>query len=169
MDDPENTRLREAPASRFEAQQHAFDLEAAADALAREVGAGQAGRRQETLYKHGTTTIALFLFGHLTHLSPHRTNGTVVIQVLRGRLRVTAEKQEHDLGAGHLLVLAAGVEHNVAAFEESAMLLTVHLDSIPAGAAARPASEPRASERAASAALARALSRWENEGGHADR
>jgi len=127
MDDPENTRLREAPASRFEAQQHAFDLEAAADALAREVGAGQAGRRQETLYKHGTTTIALFLFGHLTHLSPHRTNGTVVIQVLRGRLRVTAEKQEHDLGAGHLLVLAAGVEHNVVAVEESVMLLTVHL------------------------------------------
>jgi len=169
MDGPEHTRLREAPASRFGAPQHVFDLEAVAATLAREVNAGEAGRRQETLYKHGTTTIALFCFGHLTRLAPHRAKGTVVIHVLRGRLRVTAEAQEHDLGAGRLLVLAAGIEHGVVADEESVMLLTVHLDSIPAGAAARPASEPRASERGASAALERALSRWENEGGHADR
>lgn len=172
MDGPEHTRLREAPASRFGAPQHVFDLEAVAATLAREVNAGEAGRRQETLYKHGTTTIALFCFGHLTRLAPHRAKGTVVIHVLRGRLRVTAEAQEHDLGAGHLLVLASGVEHGVVAYEESVMLLTVHLDPVAAGVAAPPVSEMPASDQAASARaapamLARALDRWENEGGHA--
>jgi len=175
MDDPEHVwkRLRQDSHSRFTSPQSAFDLEAVAGALAQEVGAGEAGRRQVTLYKHSATTIALFLFGHLTHLPPHRTNGTVVIHVLRGRLRVTAESQEHDLGAGQLLVLAAGVEHNVAAFEESAMLLTVHRDPVAAGVAAPPASERATAERAASerstpAMLARALDRWDNEGGHPD-
>lgn len=132
MDHPEHSRerLREDPASRFKSPQHVFDLEAVAGVLANEVEAGQAGRRQATLYKHGLTTIALFLFGRLTHMPAHRTKGTVVIHVLKGRLHVTAEEQEHDLGVGQVLVLASGVEHNVAAVEESAMLLTVHLDSV---------------------------------------
>jgi quercetin dioxygenase-like cupin family protein len=47
---------------------------------------------------------------------------------------VTAEGHVHDLHAGHLLVLAPGVEHDVFARAESHMLLTVHLD---AGAANR--------------------------------
>jgi len=143
MDDTEHAwkRTREAPASRFEAPQHVFDLEAVALVLAKEPGTGETVRRQETLYKHGATTIALFLFGQLTHLPPHRTNGTVVIHVLRGRMRVTAEREEHDLGSGQLLVLAAGVEHNVVAVEESVMLLTVHLDPITAGVVATPTSE----------------------------
>ena len=139
MDELEFTRLREAPATRFETPQHVFDLEAVAVGLSQEVGTGESGRRQITLYKHGATTIAVFLFGRLTHLSPHRTNGTVVINVLRGRLRVTAEREEHDLGAGQLLVLAAGVEHNVVAVEESVMLLTVHLAGVAAGVAEPPA------------------------------
>jgi|GEM_PF-931823 len=172
MDDTDHVwkRLREDAHFRFKSPQHSFDLEATAVALAQEVGAGKAGRRQETLYKHGATTIALFLFGYLTHMPPHRTNGTVVIHVLRGRLRLTAEKQEHDLRAGQMLVLAAGVEHNVAALEESAMLLTVHLDHVAAGAIATSASEQPITERAApdfagAATLVRAISRWDNEGG----
>ncbi len=172
MNDPEPKRLREPPASRFEAIQHVFDLQAVAAILAKEPNAGEAGRRQETLYKRGTTTIALFRFGHLTRLAPHRTKGIVAIHVLSGRLRITTEAQEHDLGAGHLLVLASGVEHGVVAYEESVMLLTVHLDPVAAGVAAPPVSEMPASDQAASARaapamLARALDRWENEGGHA--
>ena len=173
MDDPEQTRLRKAPASRFEATRHVFDLEAVAVALAHEVNAGEAGRRQQTLYKHGETTIALFRFDRLTNLAPHRANGTVAIHVLSGRLRVTTEAQEYYLGAGRLLVLAAGVQHGVVADEESVMLLTVHLNPVAAGIAAPPASEMPASdratsERAAPAMLAQTLDRWNNEGGHAD-
>ncbi len=172
IDDPKHTRICEAPASRFEVPQHVLDLKAVAAALSHEVNAGEAGRRQETLYKHGTTTIVLFRFGHLTRLAPHRAKGAVAIHVLNGRFRVTTEAQEHDLGAGCLRVLAAGVEHGVVADEKSVLLLTVHLDPVATGVAAPPASEMPASDRAASeraapAMLVRALARWENEGGYA--
>jgi len=125
---PESERLRQHPTQRFAASQHQYDLRDVTAKLRKEFEVGQAGHRQETLYKHGPTTVALFLFGHLTHLPPHRTKGVVTIHVLEGHLQVTAEGQAHDLHAGHLLVLAPGVEHDVVAREESRMLLTVHLD-----------------------------------------
>lgn len=131
---PDSERLRQHPSERFAASQHQYDLHEVATRLGGEFEAGQAGHRQETLYKHGATTVALFLFGHLTRLPPHRTKGVVVIQVLEGHIQVTAEGQVHDLHAGHLLVLAPGVEHDVLARVESRMLLTVHLH---AGAANR--------------------------------
>ncbi len=165
MAEQSHERLREHPSTRFAAPQHRFDLAAVAGVLSKEAQAGESGHRQETLYKHGGTTVALFLFTHLSHLRPHRTKGTVVIQVLKGHLRITAESQTHDLRAGHLLVLAAGIEHGIVAREESTMLLTVHLnpsannppDRAAAAAPAAIAMEP---------ALRRALARWENEGGH---
>ncbi|MCC6678910.1 MAG: AraC family ligand binding domain-containing protein [Phycisphaerales bacterium] len=126
---PQSERLRQHPAERFAASQHRYDLNEVATRLGGELEAGQAGHRQETLYKRGPTTMALFLFGHLTRLPPHRTKGVVVIQVLEGHIQVTADGQAHDLHAGHLLVLAPEVEHDVLARVVSRMLLTVHLDA----------------------------------------
>lgn len=129
MEHPPSERLREHPEPRFAAPQHAFDLEAVAAHLQQEFQAGEEGHRQETLYKHGSTTAAFFVFGHLTRLPPHRTEGVVMIHVLKGYLQVTAEGLVHDLRAGRLLVLAPGVEHNLVAYEESQMLLTVCLEA----------------------------------------
>ena len=125
---PESERLRQHPRDRFVAPQHPYDLDEVTAKLRQELEAGQAGHRQETLYKHGSTTVALFLFGHLTGLPAHRTKGVVMIQALEGHIQITAEGQVHDLHAGHLLVLAPGVEHDVSARTVSRMLLTVHLD-----------------------------------------
>jgi quercetin dioxygenase-like cupin family protein len=121
-------RLRAHPESRFAAPHHLLDLAAKAERLKRESPAGEEGHRQETLYKHGGTTVALFVFERLTHLPPHCARGVVLIQVLRGHLGVAAGTDAHDLHTGHFLALAPGVEHNVVAYEESEMLLTVHLD-----------------------------------------
>ena len=121
-------RLRQHPESRFAAMQHSFNLDEVAARLKQELEAGEAGHRQETLYKRGPMSVSLFLFGHLTRLAPHRAKGVVTIQVLKGHLQVKAEGQVHDLPAGHLLLLASGVEHDVAAQLESQMLLTVCLD-----------------------------------------
>jgi quercetin dioxygenase-like cupin family protein len=49
------------------------------------------------------------------------------MHVLRGRLKITVEEQVHELQGGQMLVLAPGMEHSVAAEEESEMLLTVRL------------------------------------------
>jgi quercetin dioxygenase-like cupin family protein len=134
MNEPQTDRLRQHPEPRFAASQHQFDLEQVASRLQQEPEAGESGRRQETLYKRGPITVSLFVFGHLTRLAPHRTKGVVTIQVLKGRLEVTAEGESHDLRGGSLLILAPGVQHDVVAREESRMLLTVNLDAA-AGAA----------------------------------
>jgi len=129
MEEQKPERLRQNPEPRFAAPQHAFNLEEVAARLKKELHAGEAGHRQETLYKRGPTSVSLFLFGHLTRLAPHRAKGVVTIHVLKGHLQVTAEGHANDLHAGHVLVLAPGVEHDVVAREESQMLLTVCLDT----------------------------------------
>jgi mannose-6-phosphate isomerase-like protein (cupin superfamily) len=128
MEDQKSERLRQHPEPRFAGPQHAFDLEAVAARLKQEINAGEAGHRQETLYKMGLTSVSFFLFGHLSRLDSHHAKGVVVIQVLKGHLEVTAEGRANRLRAGHLLVLAPGVEHDVVAREESEMLLTVHMN-----------------------------------------
>ena len=130
MEDQKHGRLRQHPEPRFAAPQHAFDLDSLAATLKQELQAGEAGHRQEMLYKRGPTSVSLFLFGHLTRLAPHRAKGVVTIHVVDGHLQVRAEGQVHDLHTGHLLVLAPGVEHDVVARQESRMLLTVHLDAV---------------------------------------
>ena len=129
MADQQSERLRQHPEPRFAAPWHQFNLDEVAAKLKLEFNAGEAGHRQETLYKRGPTSVSLFLFSRLTHLPPHRVNGVVTIHVLKGRLEVTAEGQAHDLQAGTLLVLAPDVQHDVEAREESQMLLTVNLET----------------------------------------
>jgi quercetin dioxygenase-like cupin family protein len=130
---PESQRLRQHPRDRFAAPQHHYDLDEVAAKLKQELEAGQAGHRQQTLYKHGPTTVALYLFGHLTRLPPHRAQGVVIMHLLEGHVQVKAgggaESEAHDLHTGQLLVLAPGVEHDVVAMMESRMLLTVCLDA----------------------------------------
>ena len=129
MEVEKSDRLREHPDQRFAAPQHQFDLAAVAARLGQELEAGEAGHRQEMLYKNGPTSMSLFLFGHLSRLPPHRTKGVVIIQVLKGHLRVMAEGQSHDLRAGSVLILAKGIQHDVVAQQESEMLLTVSLQT----------------------------------------
>ena len=126
-DAPNDARLRPHPETRFAPEQIEIDLNATAARLRAEPQAGERGHRQETLYRHGGLTIALFLFERFTQLPPHRATGVVNMHVLRGRLKITAERQVHQLRSGQMLVLAPGTEHAVAADEESEMLLTVRL------------------------------------------
>ncbi len=122
-----DTRLRPHPESRFAPPQLEIDLNATAARLRSEAPAGEAGHRQETLYKDGGLTIALFAFERFTGLPEHRAAGTVNMHVLRGLLKVTAEDQVHELRAGQVLILAPGLKHAVAAEEDSEMLVTVRL------------------------------------------
>lgn len=126
---PDDQRLRHHPEGRFAANQMAIDLQEAIARLRAEPGAGEGGRRQETLYRQGGSTVALFAFDRFTHLAEHKAKGFVSMHVLRGRLKVTAEDKIHDLRAGQILFLAPDVSHAIAAEEESEMLLTIHLTS----------------------------------------
>ena len=122
-------RLRQHPEARFHPPQHQIDLCEAAARLLAEPLSERRNHRQETLYRHGPLTVALFLFDRGAYMPAHAAKGVVTVQVLEGRLKMTAEGKVHQLSAGQLLLLAPGVEHDVLAEEPSRMLLTVCLEA----------------------------------------
>ena len=125
----QNDRLRQHPRERFHPPQLQIDLDALASRLQSEPSPENRTHRQETLYRHGPLTIALFLFDRGASLAQHAAEGVVTVQVLQGRLSMTAEGQVHDVPAGSLLVLAPGVRHDVRAIEPTRMLLTICLEA----------------------------------------
>lgn len=122
-------RLREHPEDRFSAPQHQIDLNEVARKLLAEPLQGRRMHRQETLYKHTSATIALFLFEKGASLPEHVAEGVVSVQVLEGKLRLNTQGKVHELSTGQLLVMAPGVKHDVYAEEPSRMLLTVCLQA----------------------------------------
>lgn len=134
---PGDDRLRESPVDRFAADQHTFDLRVEVQALKAEHAPSSRGHRQKTLYKRGGATIALFRFERGGGLAPHKTAGTVTIHVIDGKMRIGtpggSPPGEHVLTSDQMVVLAARVQHDVHALEESTMLLQVHLDEPNSG------------------------------------
>ena len=126
---PDKQRLRQHPEGRFAAAQTEIDLNEVVARLRAEPNAGEGGRRQQTLYRQGGATIALFVFDRFAHLPEHKTNGLVSMHVLRGRMKITADGQVHEMRGGQMLVLSPGVPHAVAAEEESEMLVNIHLNA----------------------------------------
>ena len=126
--DPQNhDRLRQPPQERFAVDQLNIDLTATTKRLRAEPRAGEHGHRQETLYKSAGSTIALFAFDRFTNLAEHKAAGIVQIQVLRGKFKITAGGNVHELAAGQMLILGPGVPHAVGAEEEGEILVTVLL------------------------------------------
>jgi quercetin dioxygenase-like cupin family protein len=129
--EPQEPRLRQHPNERFAVPQRLVDLESVISKLRSEPHAGERGHRQETLYRRGGYTIALFAFDRFTGLPEHKANGIVNMHVLRGFMKITAGDQVHELRAGQMLILAPGMMHAVAAEEEGEMLVTVYLTATP--------------------------------------
>lgn len=127
-----NTAHREPARDRFAAPEQSIDLDEAGRRLLAEPHAGQHGHRQIALYKTNHTTLALFAFEAGGRMPKHRARGTVIVQVLRGSLRIATPDATHALSAGQILVLAPGVPHDVSADEAAQMLLTVSM--VPAQA-----------------------------------
>ena len=123
-----NERTRTHPQERFAPLAQVFDFDAVADEMAREPSATTKRHRQKTLYRHGNTSLALFLFEAGAELREHRANGTVFIQVLDGRIIVQAQGTRHELTTGQVLVMSPGVPHDLHAEEAARMLLTVCLE-----------------------------------------
>ena len=123
----QDQRLRPHPQARFARPQVAVDLNEVVAQLRSEPQAGEGGHRQKAIYKEGGVTMALFVFDRFTGLAPHRARGIVSMHVLRGRVKITAGDEVHELPAGQLLVLAPDIEHAVAAEVESELLVTIHL------------------------------------------
>jgi quercetin dioxygenase-like cupin family protein len=127
VDDKQGDRLRRAPAERFAGKAHEFDLAGMLAQLRAEEHPANDGHRQITILHRASAAHVLFAFEPGGKLDRHQADGEVSIHVLEGRLSVAAEGRDYDLPAGHVLMLSAGVPHDVRASEPSAMLLTVFM------------------------------------------
>ena len=58
-------------------------------------------------------------------MKEHHADGTISVQVLKGRLRFGAQGNQYELAAGNLLSLGASIKHDLHALEDSAFLLTI--------------------------------------------
>jgi quercetin dioxygenase-like cupin family protein len=119
-------RLRDHPKERLALPAQVIDLVAAAARLRAESHGPIAGHRQIAVARQGPVTVILFAFEPDGLLKEHRADGEVLIQVLRGRLQVTADHEDRTIGPGTIVALAPGLPHSVRALEATDMLLTVH-------------------------------------------
>jgi quercetin dioxygenase-like cupin family protein len=61
----------------------------------------------------------------------HKATGEITVHCLEGRVAFTADGTTRELGAGQMLVLAAGEPHSVVGLEDSAVLVTKVLPASP--------------------------------------
>lgn len=120
-------RLRPPPSERFAGSEHRIDLSSALEALRREPHAGTERHRQITVFHKGPLRMVLFGFEAGGALPEHRAPGFVVIHTLRGRIHVKTLNESYELVAGQILMLDPEVVHDVAAAEQSDMLLTISM------------------------------------------
>ena len=125
---PGSTRkLRTPPAERFAGSEHSIELASALLTLRSEPHEGKDGHRQITIFRKDSLRLVLFAFQAGGRLASHRAPGFVVIQALRGTVRVRTESDSHELTEGRILVLDPDVSHDVEAAEEADMLLTISM------------------------------------------
>ena len=103
-----------------------FSLDAIAREQARRAASAPAGRSAETVYgghEHALRQTVLAMKAG-TSLAEHENPGEATVQVLRGRIRLTAGDTTWEGRSGDLLVVP-GTRHALYAVEDSAILLTV--------------------------------------------
>jgi len=85
----------------------------------------QSGLYSKLLVKADDLRVILIAMEPSAKMKKHHTDGTTVIQVLKGALCLRVLGGPQDLQNGHILTLAAGVQHDIEAREESAFLVTI--------------------------------------------
>ncbi len=103
-----------------------FSLDAIAREQAKKAAAASSGRSAETVYgghEHALRQTVLALTAG-SSLTEHESPGEATVQVLRGRVRLTADGVVWEGRSGDLLVVP-DTRHSLQAVEDSAILLTV--------------------------------------------
>jgi quercetin dioxygenase-like cupin family protein len=85
----------------------------------------QSGHHAKTLFKKHDLRIVLITMQDAARIKEHHADGTISVQVLKGKLRLTVAGKQHELGVGSLFTLAASIRHDVEAIGDSAFLLTI--------------------------------------------
>ncbi len=82
-------------------------------------------RNAITLTKESGLRVVLTALKEGTTIHEHHASGPLTVQVISGRLNLSAAGQSVILGPGGIAVLESAVGHQLEAIEESAFLLTL--------------------------------------------
>ena len=102
-----------------------FDLAAETDQLRQEEPWKSTSRNAKTLVKYPDLRIVLIAMKSGTRMEGHKTDESISIHVLKGKLRLHLSGQAVEVPAGCLLTLERALPHDVEALEDSSFLLTI--------------------------------------------
>jgi len=85
----------------------------------------QTGPFVRVLSDIGTARVVLFAFEAGQQLKEHSTSSQILVQVLRGRITMTAGDASVDGAAGTLLQLEANVRHSISAKTRAVVVVTM--------------------------------------------
>ena len=102
-----------------------FEVAAEMGDLVRRVKGNKTKRTAKTLGKEGPLRALVVALDEGGQLQEHSVDGPFSVQCLLGRVVVEVEGEAHELSTGDLLVVDAGVAHDVRATESSALLITI--------------------------------------------
>jgi len=85
----------------------------------------QAGHHAKTLFKKHDFRVVLITMEHGAHIKEHHADGTISVQVLKGKIRMNVGGKPHELATGNLFTLGASIRHDVEALDDAAFLLTI--------------------------------------------
>ena len=102
-----------------------FDLEAVAEELRAEEQYVREGQASRTLIRASDLRIVVVALEAGKTISEHHAQVTASVQTLSGHIRLQLPERSVDVPAGELLVMGAGLTHDVHAESDSVFVLTL--------------------------------------------
>jgi quercetin dioxygenase-like cupin family protein len=110
------------------AQALRFSLQEEMAPLLQRVSGNKSKRTASTLVKQGPMRVLLVALDKGGKLEEHAVSGPFSVQCLLGCAKIRLGSREEELHAGGLLVVDAGITHDVEALEASALLITIVME-----------------------------------------
>ena len=79
----------------------------------------------KVIHRDESLNVTVFGFDEGQELTEHQAARVAVVQVIAGRLHLTADGEEFDAGPGFWLHMAPNTPHSLVATEPTVMLLTL--------------------------------------------
>jgi quercetin dioxygenase-like cupin family protein len=109
----------------LEGQVHQFDVPGEMTGLLQRIGANKSKQSVSVLVKTGPIRVSVLALDEGGQLEDRSVDGPFTIQCLLGRVGVSVQGREHRISTGDLLVVDAGVVHDIRAEEACMLLVTV--------------------------------------------
>jgi quercetin dioxygenase-like cupin family protein len=97
----------------------------------RPLGVAPAGASSSTLARTAMLEVRRLIIARGREIPTHRAPGEITVHCLEGPITFTAAGLTRELGAGQMIVLAAGEPHSLVGLEDSSVLVTKVLPSSP--------------------------------------